>query len=506
MTLNFAAIYCRLSQDREGAGLVVERQERDCRELAARLGWQVTQVFTDNDVSAYRKRRRPGYDALMAALRAGKVDGVLAWHTDRLHRSPTELEDYIAVCEPQSIVTSTVRAGHLDLSTAGGRMNARMLGAAARYEAEQISGRSRAGKLAAAAEGQWGGGQRVYGYDVVKVTERERGHPGLTPRPEEAQIVQEAAKRVLAGDSLRSVAQDLNRRGQLTTTGKQWTGSAVRKVLLRPLNAAQRTLGAGGELVQGNWDPLLEQDVWRGLRAVLNDPMRRTTEQRARRYLGSGIYKCVCGSPMTGCATGGGWSGDHGGGRAAAYRCRQAEVYSRGGMKHAVRSVAALDGYVIKIVIARLSRPDALTLFERQVIDSSPLYEERTAIRSRLESMARGWALGALTESALQAASDAAKQRLAEIDEALGQAGRGTVLDSLVGIEDVAAAWASLSLDRQRAVVDSLIEVTVLPRRTTGRLPGGAYFDPECVQVKFRGAPPQSVPRVGRPLYAAGRS
>jgi len=121
------AIYCRLSQDRTGAGVVVDRQERDCRELGRSLGWQVAAVFTDNDVSAYRKQSRPGYMALLAAVEAGDVDGVLAWHTDRLHRSPKELEVYIDLCEPRGVVTRTVRAGELDLGTASGRMIARQL-------------------------------------------------------------------------------------------------------------------------------------------------------------------------------------------------------------------------------------------------------------------------------------------------------------------------------------------------------------------------------------------
>lgn len=34
-----AAIYCRISDDREGAGLGVARQDVDCREQADRLGW-----------------------------------------------------------------------------------------------------------------------------------------------------------------------------------------------------------------------------------------------------------------------------------------------------------------------------------------------------------------------------------------------------------------------------------------------------------------------------------
>ncbi len=36
-----AAIYCRISKDRTGAGLGVERQEEDCGALAASLGLDV---------------------------------------------------------------------------------------------------------------------------------------------------------------------------------------------------------------------------------------------------------------------------------------------------------------------------------------------------------------------------------------------------------------------------------------------------------------------------------
>jgi site-specific DNA recombinase len=83
-----AAIYCRISDDREGAGLGVARQEADCRERAKRLGWTVAGLYVDNDFSAYSGKIRPEYRRLLADLRAGVLDAVIAWHTDRLHRSP----------------------------------------------------------------------------------------------------------------------------------------------------------------------------------------------------------------------------------------------------------------------------------------------------------------------------------------------------------------------------------------------------------------------------------
>jgi hypothetical protein len=37
------------------------------------------------------------------AITRGEIDAVLCWHTDRLHRSPAELEDYIRTCEPREV-------------------------------------------------------------------------------------------------------------------------------------------------------------------------------------------------------------------------------------------------------------------------------------------------------------------------------------------------------------------------------------------------------------------
>src|SRR4029453_16565204 len=56
------------------------------------------------------------------------------------------------------------------------------------------------------------GGYRPYGYrsDFVTVDQGE------------AEVIREAAGRLLAGETLREVTRDLNRRGLLSSTGKAW--------------------------------------------------------------------------------------------------------------------------------------------------------------------------------------------------------------------------------------------------------------------------------------------
>ncbi|MET8156508.1 recombinase family protein [Sphaerisporangium sp. NPDC005289] len=94
-----AVIYCGISQDRAGAGLGVARQEADCRTLTERRGWQVVDVYSDNDVSAYSGSPRPAWRRLLEDIETGTVDAIACWHVDRLTRSPRELEDVIDLAD-----------------------------------------------------------------------------------------------------------------------------------------------------------------------------------------------------------------------------------------------------------------------------------------------------------------------------------------------------------------------------------------------------------------------
>jgi len=83
-----AAVYARISSDPLDTGLGVQRQLKDCAELASRLGWTVVEEFIDNDTSATSGEPRPRYEAMMAALRQGRLAALVVWDVDRLTRTP----------------------------------------------------------------------------------------------------------------------------------------------------------------------------------------------------------------------------------------------------------------------------------------------------------------------------------------------------------------------------------------------------------------------------------
>ena len=193
-----AAIYTRISEDTEGEGLGVARQEGDCRELCQRKGWSVSEpIYEDNDKSAFSGKPRPEYLRLVDDIKNRQVDVIVAWHPDRLHRSPREPEDFVDL-NLTGVSVTTCRAGDWDLSTPDGRMTARILGSIARRESEHKSVRITAKHQQLAEKGNWvaAGGRRPFGYNRVAKTEAHRA--GIKINPGEAKLIKEAAKEVLS--------------------------------------------------------------------------------------------------------------------------------------------------------------------------------------------------------------------------------------------------------------------------------------------------------------------
>lgn len=462
-----AAIYLRISDDREGLGLGVERQEQDCRTLADRLGCEVVEVYRDNDIGASTKsrKRRPDYRRLLDDARAGRFDLVLAYTTGRLTRRPREHEDLIDLAQDHGVRFEYVRSPSFDLNTAQGRRIARTLAAQDAGEAEEIAERVARQKVQAAADGKWLGGRRPFGFE----------DDGVTVRESEAKVIREATDAVLAGSSLRGYAAQLNLRQVVTSTGRQWTATELRKVLLRPRNAG--LMEHRGVIVgEAEWPAIVEPDRWRALVAVVNDPARRTQWNSTRRWLLSGIARCYCGSPVLATLN----NSTRGG--LPSYACKAA--------KHVTRNAAELESFISGLVVARLSRPDAAELLaQASGPDVGAMHSEAAGLQDRLAQLATAFAEGAITAGQLREGSTVLRAKLAAVEADIAEASRGSVLAGLAGVPDVAAAWEALDLDRRRAVIDALLSITIhrtKKGRPPGWKPGDSYFNPETIQIDWK--------------------
>ena len=103
-----AGVYTRISSDPSGQQAGVERERADCEAHCLARGWDVVEVFCDNDASAYGRKLRRAYERLLAAVESGTIDAIVTWHNDRLHRSPKELEAFIDLVERSRVRLAVV--------------------------------------------------------------------------------------------------------------------------------------------------------------------------------------------------------------------------------------------------------------------------------------------------------------------------------------------------------------------------------------------------------------
>jgi DNA invertase Pin-like site-specific DNA recombinase len=441
-----AVTYCRISADKTGAGLGVERQAADCRELAARLGLGEPDVLSDNDLSAYSGKRRPGYEQLKEGLREGRWTALLVWHVDRLCRNVRDLEDIVDLVNGK-VAVHTVKGGEIDLESPEGRLQARMLGTLARYESEHRSDRVRRALDQVAERGKSHGGPRPYGW-----------HRDGTLDPAEAGIVAELTRRIVGGESCRALAAELRSRGVPSVSGVPWTADSVKNTVIRPRNAGLRV--HRGEVVgEGTWPAIVDRQSWEAASALLTDPGRRHSSGNAPARLLSGLMTCgVCGLPVrSGGARGG----------VPVYRCIS------GG--HVKRRVELVDAVVERYLLALLER-DGVSAATPTTAPSH-VHGNADAVRLRLEQLEDKYADGDLTRAGYLRNRDRLAAKLAELE-------RVEVLSRVPGpLEGVTPArWAALPLERRRAVVAFLVDVALLPARS-------AHFDPELIQITRKGRP-----------------
>src|ERR1700756_936078 len=118
-----AAVYLRQSMDRNGDELAISRQREDCLKLCRSRDWAAAE-YVDNDTSATNGKSRPSYQRMLTDITAGRIDAVVAWDLDRLHRRPIELEHFMQLADTKRLALATV-TGDVDLSTDNGRLFAR---------------------------------------------------------------------------------------------------------------------------------------------------------------------------------------------------------------------------------------------------------------------------------------------------------------------------------------------------------------------------------------------
>jgi site-specific DNA recombinase len=468
-------IYVRISMDKAGDGHGVANQMARLERSASERDWTVMYRLSDNDIGVTRNdptrpgKYRPGYEEAMRLVDAGAVDAVLCFKWDRFIREPLDLEYLIPRFDKAGVRFAEVE-GSIDLGTDSGRLHARILIAMAKAEQERKAERQKLANEQAAVSGKrFMGTPRPFGYCEDHVT----------VHPAEGPAVAEACAAMLGGGTISGIRREWARLGLRPPQApfgplpqNPWNRGSIRMILLNPRIAALSAYHQ--EIVgQGRWEPLVTEETWRAVRGILQDPARKPP--RGVRTLLGGMALCPCGNVVTGMPS---HTGHH------IYRCTPATRNRAWPGGHVARQAAPAEEFIEKITVARLSRADAadLVTVEEAGIDVGALREEAAAIRSNLEEMAGDCALGRISRAQMLRATEAGNTRLAEIGAELDHAGRENVLAPLVAAQNAATLWTDLDISRKRAVIKTLMTITLQPPGRGARRP----FDPATITVTWK--------------------
>lgn len=464
-----ALIYARISDDRAGDGLGVQRQEEDCRELAKAHGFDIVKVFTDNDVSAFSGRKRPGYLAMLESLRRGEASRVYVWASDRLHRRPIELEEYIDTVTARGIQTYMVKGGEVDLVSAEGILRAGMLGQIARYESAHKSERIQRKQQEKALKGLWLGGTRPFGWKQVD------GHWKIDEV--EGSAVHRACHGVVSGRSLGRMVTEFNDEGIKTTPGKLWGYSQIRQMILRPRNAGLAEYR--GEIVGVSEFPaIVSEDVWRAACSILRDPTRRRSQSNKAVHLLSGIAQCHCGELV----------------RTVSIVGRNRESYKvyrcpAKGLGHVGKRIETVDAMVTKTMVAGLAYSKVKPAQEASSAELEALKNEARALRQRLTEAASAQATGGISigqlvtiTSYIEASLTAAETRMEELGSGAHRLSspNGWPQASMEG--PAAREWSAMHIDVRRDHVRSMLNVVLFPHVNGSP----RVFDPMTVLIRIK--------------------
>ncbi|SDO72257.1 Site-specific DNA recombinase [Pedococcus dokdonensis] len=462
-----AAIYARISRDRAGERAGVEQQERECRALAERLGWEVVAVYVDNDISAYKGKPRPQYRAMLDAVRRGDVGGLVAWHTDRLHRRLVDLEELVTLAETKHVEIRTVTAGDVDLSTAGGRMNARILAAVAQQEVEHLRERVQAKRKTMLEAGAYRGGKRPFGY--------RKG--GMVVRPREAEVVARASRDVLAGRSLKGIARELNQQRVRTSSGAEWTSLSLRDVLIRPRNAGLIHTGKASvptaELTivgRAQWPALVDEDTWRAVHALLTAPSRRHPNHKTDpSWLLSGIARCGATGPE-GQPCGGVIRATSIGATPSRPNITPTAHYRCAEFAHLTVLVPKTDDYVRQVVAEMVRDARVLALLSPSGDDGRMERgrERRAVLVRQIEQTEADYDADLIDARRFKAKTDRIRVELEEVETLLAEGTRAGVALPIVGARDPGQAFLDAPLDVQRQVLRTVLGVQIMPAAYRG--------------------------------------
>ncbi|POH68954.1 hypothetical protein C3B61_03375 [Cryobacterium zongtaii] len=478
------AIYARISQDRSGLQAGVDRQLKDCRELAQVSELEVIEEIVDNDVSATTGKRRRGWTQLVELIENGAVSGIVVWHTDRLYRKVRDLVVLLDLADKYNLKIYAVTAGDINLSDPTGRMFATMIAGVASFEVEQKAARSARKNFDTARQGKFHGGPIPMGY-------RKGPTPGTLEIDEkQAETLRRAAGRLIAGETLSGVT----RWARVELARPSLKPNSLKDALTRPTIAGLRRhvpastrrdwnlrrkqgevsgdLPDEVDLYTAEWDAILDHAEWTHMKSILLDGARRRGRPAVKSLL-SGLLICeVCETKL-------GYS-------AASYKCPGPDRNGCSGVAISTKTVEAVVTAFIRAGLASTLPDEPI---EAPVVANEAVFDE---LASRRNVLLGQFARGRITETELDEQLDQLTLMEAKLQATVMLKQQSLLAEGRARRVDT-AGWDDADLQRRREIIRAVFNKGITIFKSPKGRKSGSSFNSSRI---YFGPPPWKDPRL----------
>ena len=302
-----AALYARVSSNRQDVDLSVSAQLRALRGYAETNGYIVAREYVDEAESG-RIADRPQFRKMLdeASKPTAPFHEILVWKFSRFTRKREHAVAFKSMLRKRGIKVVSITE-HADDSPTGKLMEA-IIESVDEFHSENLAQEVTRGMREAAIRGFWVSTYAPFGYRKVSVQDGAKKRPKLELDPPADSVIRRIFQMALQGKSTLDITKTLNGEGIPTSTGKHWLKSTVHRILSNEAYTGTLVWGVDAKdgappvRVEKAFPAIVSQQEFRRITRSLRSkaPARVNPRRASSPYLLSGLVKCEkCGKALT---------------------------------------------------------------------------------------------------------------------------------------------------------------------------------------------------------------
>ena len=303
-----AALYARVSSDRQDVDLSVAAQLRALRDYAERNGYLVAREYVDEAESG-RTANRPQFRRMLdeAAKPEAPFKEILVWKFSRFTRKREHAVAFKAMLRKKGVRVVSITE-HADDSPTGKLMEA-IIESVDEFYSENLAQEVTRGMREAASRGFWVASRVPYGYRKLMVQDGAKKRPTLETDAATYAVVERIFSMAEVGRGILDITRTLNNEGIANPTGRLWSKNGVHIILRNPVYTGTLVWGTDSKdkaepvRVEKAFPAIISKAQFKRVNRKLRSRAPRRTHPRrvGSSYLLSGLVRCrACNRALSG--------------------------------------------------------------------------------------------------------------------------------------------------------------------------------------------------------------